>query len=381
VTAADGRTFRFDTRDPLGRPATALALDFDPETSQPLTFTACSNLLLVSGRTGLALAAIAFGVTPSFGIAVRAPSDAHVAGQAPECRVGAEPTQPYGERPPETFLRYVTRPVVIACATLPSGRRFELVGYQLGRGQRSSLCIDQYDFSTGVGSGCGSNVVRGGGHIDAGSVTRGATGPAVVSGTLSGSVGRVVVRSEVGGRLRRHGVALVRIRDRAVLDAIRVGRPFGRYVAEVPPRARAVTADAVRPRRGSLGLAFFEGFRSAIGEARACYTRPRVARLRLLEPARVGSINRLHVIASYPAGYVTSVDVNIGGKSRIHADLAPTSSPREGGRRVVTLPVRFTRRGATGIDVTAEGVPLSGRCGERPVLRTSSPKTLVVHPE
>ena len=37
------------------------------------------------------------------------------------------PTQPYGERPPEEFLRYATRPVVIGCATLRSERRFEFV--------------------------------------------------------------------------------------------------------------------------------------------------------------------------------------------------------------------------------------------------------------
>jgi hypothetical protein len=40
--------------------------------------------------------------------------------------------------------------VVIGCAELASGRRFKLVGYQLRRGDRGSLCVDHYDFDTGV---------------------------------------------------------------------------------------------------------------------------------------------------------------------------------------------------------------------------------------
>ena len=111
-----------------------------------------------------------------------------------------------------------------------------------------------------------------------------------------------------------------------------------------------------------------------MGEGRACYSRPRVVRLRLLDPARVGKKSRLRIVASYPAGVIGSVDVGVSIGLGVHADLAPSSS----GRYVVTLPVSFRRRGPTAIDVTAEGVPLSGRCGARAVLRHSAPKTLVV---
>jgi hypothetical protein len=83
------------------------------------------------------------------------------------CRPGAAPTRAYGKRPPERFLRYGTRPIVIGCVELPSGRRFEPVGYQLVRRTRSSLCIDRYEPATGVGAGCGTNRVFGGGAIDA----------------------------------------------------------------------------------------------------------------------------------------------------------------------------------------------------------------------
>jgi hypothetical protein len=332
----------------------------------------------MSGRTGVALAAVLLGAAVLAAIPVRGRMDARAVDAAPDCRVGAEPTHPYGEQPPEDFLRYGTRPVVIGCATLASDRRVELVGYQLGRGKHTSLCIDHYYFDTGETSGCGSNVVHGGGAIDATSTVRSTTGPAVVSGTVTRSVARVVVRSELRGRLRRDPTALVKVRDRALLHAIGVDHAFGRYLAEVAPPSRAVTAEAFDGRPRTLGIAFFEGFGRAIGEGQACYTRPRVARLRLLAPARVREANRIRIVANYPGGYIGSVQVGVGGRTVTIADLGPTQTRRDDGRRVVTLPIGFRRRGTVGVDVTAEGVPLSRRCGERPPLRRSAPRTLPV---
>jgi len=66
--------------------------------------------------------------------------------------------------------------------------------------------------------------------------------------------------------------------------------------------------------------------------------------------------------------------VNVGGRGGAHADLVPTTS----GRYVVTPAVGITRRGVTGIDVAAEGVPPSERCGARAILRRSAAKTLAV---
>jgi hypothetical protein len=298
--------------------------------------------------------------------------------QSADCRVGVAPTHDYGGRPPEEFLRYGTRPVVIGCATLASGRRLELVGYQQGRGEHTSLCIDHYDFESGVSWGCGSNVVFGGGSINATSKMRLPRRPDVVSGTLSASVARVVVRSEIAGRLRRHPVVAVRVRGRKLLRAIAVRKPFGRYLAEVPRRARAATAEALDVRGRSLGLAFFPGFRGPVGEGRACYGRPHIAGVRLLEPARAGHRSRVRVVAKYRGGYIASVDAAVGGEGRVHADLARPRTRRAGGRRVVTLPVRFGRPGTVGVDVTAEGLPLSRRCGKVPPLRRSEPETLVV---
>ena len=294
------------------------------------------------------------------------------------CDVGGAPTQPYEEHPPEGFLRYGTPPVVIGCAVLPSGRRFELVGYQLGRGEHASLCIDQYDFETGVGWGCGSNLVRGGGAVDATSRQHSAGHVPVVAGTVLPSVRGVVVRSEIDGRLRQHASALVKVSDRELLRTIGVGRAFGRYLAEVPAGARAASAEARGAGGRTLGFGFFPGFRGPVGEGRTCYGRPRVVRVRLLDPARVGRESRLRVVARYRKGYIGSIEVNVSGRGGAHADLVPTTPRRAGGRRVVTLPVRFTRRGPVGVDVTAEGLPLSGTCGARAVLRRSAPKTLVV---
>jgi hypothetical protein len=83
-------------------------------------------------------------------------------------------------------------------------------------------------------------------------------------------------------------------------------------------------------------------------------------------------------VASYRGGYIGSVEASVGGTDSVHADLAPTRPRREGDRRVVTLPVRFGRRGTVGVDVTAEGLPLNRRCGKAPPPRRSAPKTLVV---
>ena len=185
---------------------------------------------------------------------------------------------------------------------------------------------------------------------------------------------RVIVRSEIDGLLRQHASALVRVRDAKVLRAIGVRRAFGRYLAEIRDGARGATAEARGARGRTRGLAFFPGFLGPIGEGRECYSRPRVVRLRLLDPARIGRKSRLRIIASYPAGVIGSVDVGVSGGLSVHADLAP----RAEGRYVVTLPVSFRRRGFAGIDVTAEGVPRSDRCGARAVLRRSALKTLAV---
>jgi hypothetical protein len=329
--------------------------------------------------TALALG-MGSGLLPQPGAAGRsqARETTPAAAQSGDCRVGSAPTHDYGQQPPDEFLRYGTRPIVIGCATLASGRRLELVGYQLGRGETTSLCIDHYDFESGVGWGCGSNLVYGGGAIDATSKSGMRGRPDIVSGALSASVARVVVRSEIAGRLRRHRAVAVRVRGRRLLRTIAVRKPFGRYLAEVPRGARAATAEALDARGRSLGLAFFPGFRGPVGQGRACYGRPRIAGLRLLEPAHAGRRSRVRVVAWYPGGYIASVEGSVGGEGRVHADLVRPRTRRAGGRRVVTLPVRFERRGTVGVDVTAEGVPLSRRCGKRAPLRRSDPKTLVV---
>jgi hypothetical protein len=220
--------------------------------------------------------------------------------------------------------------------------------------------------------------VFGAGAIDASSSSRSPGRPVVLSGTVAASVARVVVRSEIRGRLRRHPAAVVMVRDRELLRAIGVRAAFGRYLAELPSGARAVSAEAVGARRRTLGLAFFAGFRGPVGQARRCYTRPSVTGLRLLEPARVGRTSRVRVVARYPRGQIGSVELTVAGRHSVRADISRPGMRDDGGRLVITLPVRFTRRGTVGVDATAEGLPLSRRCGKPPALRRSAPRTLVV---
>lgn len=293
------------------------------------------------------------------------------------CRVGGTPTQPYGEAPPERDRRYGTRPIVIGCATLRSGRRLELVGYQLGTRAQTRLCIDHYDVDSHVSWGCGSNRVDGGGAIGSTSTARLRGKPDLLLGTIAVGVRRVVIRSEDRGRLRRSPVSTVRVRGRRLLRAIGIDKPFGRILGEVPRGARAVTAEAFGRHRRSLGLAFFPGFRRAVGEGRACYTRPRVANMRLLDPPRRGERSRLRVVALYQRGYVSSLEAAVAGLRNDHVDFKRPLQPSDGGR-VATLHVRFPRRGTVGVDAVAEGRPISSRCNTDPALRQSTMKTLVV---
>lgn len=333
---------------------------------------ACAFAVLTLGVGAGAVALMMPGAEPQARELQGPPSQGQV------CRPGAAPTRNYGERPPEPFLRYATRPIVIGCATLRSGRRLELVGYQLGRGKRTSLCIDDYDPAAGVSWGCGTNLAVGAGAIGAGGTTRSAKQPTIVEGAVTTSVARVIVRHELGGQLRKHAAAVVIVRDPAILRAIAVRRGFGRYLAEVPQRARAVSAEARNARRRPLGLTFFEGFRGPAGEGRACYGRPRIADLRLQGRAQAGHNTWVRVIARYPGGSIGSMDVAVNGSASVHADISPVRPPRQDGRITVRLPVRFDRRGTTAVDVTAKGLPLGRRCGKNPAVRRSVSKTLAV---
>ena len=280
-----------------------------------------------------------------------------------DCDVGGTPTRPYVEQPPEHALRYQTRPVVIGCPTLASGRRFELVGYQLGTAEHSRLCIDHYDLEREVSWGCGSNRVANGGAIGSTSTARLRPKPPVVSGTVSRRVRWAVVRWEIRRRIRRARPTTVIVRGRELLRAIAVRRPFGRFLAEVPRRARAVTAEAFDRRRHSLGLVFFPGFRRPVGEGRTCYGRPRIAAMRLLDPPRAGERSRLRVVVTYSGGYISSLAGAVAGTvtDRVRLPRPPDVTSRS--RRVVTLRVGFRRRGTVGIDAIALGRPFSRSCG------------------
>ncbi len=295
------------------------------------------------------------------------------------CREGQGPSSgAYGERPPEGSLRYTTRPVVIGCGQLSSGRRFELVGYRLGGRKRGSLCIDVHYPDSGESSGCGTNRVYGGGAIDATGVTRRTGGPATVTGVTRGHVRRVALRYEFGSKMNSRRAALVVVSDPDLLQVIEVSKPFGLYLGEVPPEARAVSAQARGARGHVIGVDYFDGFGGPISEGRRCHGRPRVSRLSLSAPARNGRPNTVTLLARYPGGYIGSAEVRTD-RTIVHADLVVPQHRRDEGRRNLTLPVRLERRGTVGTDVTVEGLPLAfKRCGANGRPRESARKTLVV---
>ena len=337
-------------------------------------------------RLVVAVVAIALTIaTGSLALATQTPDPRAGHGSANGgCHQGQAPSSgAYRERPPEGFLRYQSRPVVIGCGRLLSGRRFELIGYRLGTRKRNSrgrsaLCIDVHYPQSGESSGCGSSRVQGRGAIDATGVTRAAGKSVTVTGATRGDVAGVSVRYELRGRMRKRRAALVIVRDPDLLRAVEVKKPFGLYLAEVPPKARAVSAQARGTKGDVIGVAYFMGFGGPVAEGRRCHGRPRVTDLRLSAPARAGQRTPVKFAARYPGGYIDSAEVR-ANRAVVHADLVVPKTRRDGSRRNITLPLRLERRGTVRVDVTVEGLPLaSKRCGEDGQLRKSAPSTLAV---
>ena len=276
----------------------------------------------------------------------------------------------YRERPPEPGAKYVTRPVVLGCGKLVSGRRVRFVGYQL-RLKRTALCIDVVEIATGRRAGCGTNEVFGGGALDARSTST-KSGRSRIGGGTGSSVSRVSVRYELDGRLEDTRALLVRVGDPKLLRAIRVQRPFGQYLAEVPANARAVFAYGEDAQGHRVGAAFFDRFGLPIGEGRRCQSLLRIESLRLIGHRRASAPAALEVRISYPHGSALSVEVTQGARIQ-HADLVPSSRAR----RTVRLPVQLDAGHQTLFDVTAEGIPRDlHRCDS--ATRRSAPRTLIV---
>lgn len=261
--------------------------------------------------------------------------------------------------------------MVLGCATLPSGKQLQLVGYQLGE-RSTQLCIDTVDVSDGSASGCGNDRVLGGGAIDATARTGATPSNTRIAGATSGAVGRVVIRYELDGKLRRSEARLVRVVDRQLLRTLQVSRPFGRYLAEVPRGARAVHALAFDTRGRRIGIAAFEHLGGPQREGRACYSLLRITRVGLLGPRRRRAGATVVVHVAYPNGRLLGVNAGYLGRGII-ADLVPTTDAEQR----ITLPVRLPDRRTAVFEVGADGRPRDAqRCGGE--LRHAQPKTLVV---
>jgi hypothetical protein len=167
--------------------------------------------------------------------------------------VGGPPTRPMppvaGER-----LERQSEPTVLGSGRLPSGTRFELVGYRYrpASAGASLLCIDLVVLPQGQASGCGDELVRGDGDIEV--AGRGSfalpTQPepqTMVTGTTSDRVASVAILYRDDGERVTRSVAHFRITSPALLRRVGVAEPFGYYVAELPADAtdaRLVARDA-----------------------------------------------------------------------------------------------------------------------------------------
>jgi hypothetical protein len=152
--------------------------------------------------------------------------------------VGQEPTVRYGRDAPEAGMgiHYETRPVVLAAGRLPSGERFELVGYQQSARGESNLCIDITFPASGEAYGCGSN------HGRAQGVSSGPGHPTRVNGATPPDTNRVVIEYTLRGQAGATDAVLLHVEDPEVIKRIRVDRPFGYYVAALPGPARDIVA-------------------------------------------------------------------------------------------------------------------------------------------
>jgi hypothetical protein len=191
------------------------------------------------------------------GVSKHSPDEARQAA----CRVGRAPTRPVPRvrAEEEEGIRRTTRPTVLGCGRLPSGRRFELVGYRqtTGRGRRTILCIDTVLLPRGDSFGCGDETVARGGHIEAGGVTTEIGKRTIVEGSASASVASVVVRYGRGRTELPRRAVLIRVRRESVLRKIRVRGAFGYYLGEAPPRSLPLTVEARDEHGRTIGRATF----------------------------------------------------------------------------------------------------------------------------
>jgi hypothetical protein len=300
-----------------------------------------------------------------------------VAAQTPTgCEPGQAPAKDYGQRPPEDHLSYATTPVLLGCLAIPGEQSVQLVGYRLASRHGRPLCIDRVNPVTARASGgCGSDRMPGSAAIDATASTHDELGPSLVSGAVDPSADTVVVRYELDGQLREQRAAVLTVRDPRLLQAIEVDGPIGQYLAQVPSGARGVGVEARDAQGRPLDVAFFSGFPAATGKGRACLSRPQITDVRLVGPARTEHTSRLRVAVRYPAGRVTSVAATIF----VEGDTARAKLTQTQSTQVVTLPLRFERRGLLAVDVTADGRPADRQaCSSASLPRAAAPSTIAV---
>ena len=253
--------------------------------------------------------------------------------------------------------------MLLGCLAVPGAQSFQLVGYRLASRHGRLLCIDLTRPLVKPREVADRPVYWMTQQSTPPSPRTTSWDPSLVSGAVDPSATTVVVRYELDGQLREQPAAVLVVRDPRILQTIEVDEPMGHYLAEVPSGARGVGVEARDGRGRPLGVAFFSGFPAATGQGRACSSRPQITDVRLVEPARKGSVSRLRVTVCYPAGRVTSVAATtFVQQNTTRTKLTQTQQ----GARVVTLPLRFDRRRLLAVDVTAHGLPADNQAAAPP---------------
>ncbi|MDP9385331.1 MAG: hypothetical protein M3P50_08885 [Actinomycetota bacterium] len=147
---------------------------------------------------------------------------------------------------PEEGIEITRGKVVLGTGRLPEAGRWELVGYRQRRRGRGpdDLCLDVVLVDRGIGYGCGNPTVR----------TQGISGGASGTMQLTGATTRQEVASvRVRFRLKRRREAGVRSASLVKVPArvaalVGFAEAFSFYVAELPPAAEELEAEALDDR-------------------------------------------------------------------------------------------------------------------------------------
>ncbi len=171
--------------------------------------------------------------------------------------VGGESSQRYGAQPPEEFLRYSDRPVVVAVGER-NDFRYELAGYRQGRpGAPGELCLDVAITRNPAGDpglqkfGCFSPKGHAQGQTSSNTQT-------LLVGATAQPATRIRIDYTIGNNDGRADAVIARASDVSVLRRIGINAPFVFYVAPIPGDPQRASAHAFNSNGARLWSTTFD---------------------------------------------------------------------------------------------------------------------------